>query len=252
MISKQITFVNRRGLGLAGVLDLPSEGPVRAYAALAHCFTCGKDLKPFANLASALAERGIALFRFDFAGLGESEGNFSRSTLATNVEDLLDAAGFLAASYAPPKLLIGHSLGGIAALQAAGSMEGVRGVVTIGTPANPGHLGEKLSGTREDARVEGEASVTIGGRKFALRREFFDQLDATRVDGVLARLDRALLILHSPVDEVVGIENAAVIFRSARHPKSFVALGGADHLLLNAKDAVYAGEVISAWAGIYI
>jgi pimeloyl-ACP methyl ester carboxylesterase len=252
MISKQVGFVNRRGETLAGFLDVPAAGETRVYAVLAHCFTCGKDLKPFENVASALAEEGIGLFRFDFAGLGGSEGDFSRSTLASNVGDLIDAADFLEGSFAGPKLLIGHSLGGVAALQAAGDIASVSCVVTIGTPANPGHLGEKLSRTRDEARSAGEAVVMIGGKKFSLRREFFEQLEVTRVEAVLGRLNKALLVLHSPVDETVGIENAAVIFRSARHPKSFVSLGRADHLLLKAEDARYAGKVISAWAGYYL
>lgn len=252
MISKQLTFVNRRGENLAGYLDLPGSGGVRSCAVLAHCFTCGKDLKPFENLGSALVEEGIGLFRFDFAGLGGSEGDFSHSTLASNVEDLIDAAGFLETEFGRPRLLIGHSLGGVAALQAAADIEAVSAVVTIGTPANPGHLGEMLGRTREAARSAGEAVVAIGGRKFSLRREFFEQLEATRVDAVLGRMNKALLVLHSPLDETVGIENAAVIFRLARHPKSFVSLGRADHLLLKAEDARYAGKVISAWAGYYL
>jgi len=252
MISRQLTFVNRSGESLAGSLGLPEGGAIRAYAMLAHCFTCGKDLKPFSNLSEALAARGIGLFRFDFAGLGGSEGDFSRSTLSANVADLVDGARFLSANFAGPKILIGHSLGGLAALQAAGGIDTVSAVVTIGTPANPGDLGEKLARTREEARLGGEASVTIGGRNFSLREEFFEQLEATRVDGVLAHLDKALLVLHSPFDEAVGIENAGVIFRAARHPKSFVSLGRADHLLLKPEDALYAGEVISAWAGYYL
>jgi putative redox protein len=252
MISEQIVFINRRGNSLTGFLDVPAGGNVRGYAMLAHCFTCGKDLKPFENLGAALAREGVGLFRFDFTGLGGSAGDFSRSTLATNVEDLIDAAGFLAANFEGPKLLIGHSLGGVAVLQAAGDIAAVKAVVTIGAPANPGDLGEKLSRTREGARAEGEASVTIGGKKFSLRREFFEHLEGTRMDGVLGRLKKALLVLHSPVDEVVGIENAAVIFRLARHPKSFVSLGRADHLLLKAEDARYAGRVISAWSEYYL
>ena len=252
MISKQVGFVNRRGETLAGFLDLPVGEKVRSYAVFAHCFTCGKDLKPFGNLGRALALRGIGLLRFDFSGLGESEGDFAGSTLATDVDDVIDASAFLRAKYEGPKMLIGHSMGGVAVLKAAREVGSVRAVVTIGTPGNPGDLGGKLTRGRDEAGVEGETAVTIGGRTFSLRREFFEQLEAARIDDVVPRLEKALLVLHSPVDDVVGIENAGVIFRLARHPKSFVSLGRADHLLLKKEDAFYAGEVIAAWAGYYL
>ena len=252
MKTQNVEFVNRRGLELSGYIDLPSSEGARAYAILAHCFTCGKDLKPFVNMNAALADRGIAVLRFDFTGLGESDGDFARSTLSSNVEDLIDAANFIANNHEPPKLLIGHSLGGAAVLRAAREIPSITAVATIGAPYDPGHLGDKLNRAREAAAVTGEASVNVGGREFSLGREFFEDLETASEDNAVAALDRPILVLHSPADTIVGIDNAASIFAAAQHPKSFVSLGEADHLMLEAADAKYAGGVIGAWAARYI
>jgi alpha-beta hydrolase superfamily lysophospholipase len=252
MKTENVNFVNRSGYQISGLLDVPSEGPARVYALFAHCFTCGKDLKPFANLNAALTERGIGVLRFDFAGLGKSGGEFSDSNLSSNESDLIDAARFMETNFAAPRILIGHSMGGAAVLLAAPHIASVTAVVTIGAPADAMHLGEKLNRARTEAQRDGEARVAIGGQTFTLTREFFDDLERTSLDTVIGALDKALLVLHSPHDESVGIENAAAIFRAAQHPKSFVALNETDHLMLNERDARYAGAVIAAWAERYL
>ncbi len=252
MKTENVEFVNRRGLLLSGYLDLPDAGPARTYAILAHCFTCGKDLKPFVNINSALTSRGIAVLRFDFTGLGESDGDFSSSTLSSNVEDLIDAAGYLQNNHGPPGLLIGHSLGGVAVLNAARHIASIGAVATVAAPFDPAHLGAKLSRAREEAAEKGEARVSIGGRQFELRESFFKDLEATPAGEVIESLDMALLVLHSPADTIVEIDNAGKIFAAARHPKSFVSLAHADHLMLNESDASYVGGVIAAWAENYI
>lgn len=252
MKTTAVDFMNRVGYRLSGLLDTPDDGGVKAYALFAHCFTCGKDLKPFANLNTALTDRGIGVLRFDFSGLGRSEGEFSDSNLSSNETDLIDAAQFLHNNYGAAKILIGHSLGGVAVLRAAKHIHESSAVVTIGSPSDPTHLGEKLSRAKEEAKDKGESDVAIGGRTFTLRREFFDDLEAGGIQDDIAHLGRALLVLHSPSDESVDIENAARIFRAARHPKSFVSLDRADHLLLDEAVARYAGAVIAAWADCYL
>ena len=252
MNTKHVRFVSRRGDELSGYLDLPSEGQSVGYGVLAHCFTCGKDLKPLVNMSRALTREGFGVLRFDFTGIGDSAGDFAETTLSSNVEDLIDAATYVAGNMGEPGVLVGHSLGGIAALQAASSLEWVKAVVTIGTPGSPAHLGMKLSRAREEAAKKGEASLAIGGKTFFLRKRFFDDLASADMGDVIRGMGKALLVLHSPADSMVDIENAAVIFSAARHPKSFVSLGEADHLLLKEKDAVYAGKLISAWARYYL
>jgi pimeloyl-ACP methyl ester carboxylesterase len=252
MNNVRMSFLNRRGQELSGYLDLPADRRADGYAVLAHCFTCGKDLKPLANVSRAITGEGLAVLRFDFSGLGGSEGDFAESTLSTNVDDLVDAAGFIGVNYGEPRLLIGHSLGGVAALRAARMVESVRAVVTVATPASPAQLGGRLGRAREEAMEKGEGSIVVGGRPFSLRKSFFEDLESVDMEDVIRGLGRALLVLHSPEDRMVAIENASAIFRSARHPKSFVALGGADHLLLEEKDALYAGRVIGAWVSCYL
>jgi putative redox protein len=247
-----VTFENRVGYQLSGLLDVPDGGVPRAYGLFAHCFTCGKDLKPFANMNAAMTEQGLGMLRFDFSGLGRSEGDFSESNLSSNETDLIDAAAFLSREHAPPKLLIGHSLGGVAMLRAARHIAEARAVVTIASPADPSHLGKKLSRARDEASEVGESQVAIGGRHFTLKKQFFDDLEETGISEELSNLNKALLIMHSPNDTMVDIANAALLFQGARHPKSFVSLGDADHLLLEEKDARYAGAVIAAWVENYL
>lgn len=249
---KTLSFQNANGESLSGRLDLPLGAVPDAYAIFAHCFTCSKHTKAVAAVSSALSRKGIAVLRFDFTGLGDSEGDFSDTTFSSNVADLITAAEYLEAHYAAPKILIGHSFGGTACLKAAGHLPGVKAVATIGSPFDPAHVRHLLGDARAAIEKSGEASVTLAGRPFRIKRQFLEDLDNADMLEVLPKLNRALLVLHSPVDEVVGIDNAAQIYRAARHPKSFISLDTADHMLGQPADAEYAGSVIAEWAARYI
>lgn len=240
------------GQTLSALLDLPLDGKPMAYALFAHCFTCSKDLKAIYHISRTLTRERIGVLRFDFTGLGESGGDFADTSLLSNVEDLVAAAKFLSSRFEGPRLLIGHSFGGAAVLQAAASIPSVRAVVTIAAPADPRHVSKSLGPATESIASRGEAQVNIAGRTFTLRRKFLDDLRQIDPEAVIQNLNRPLLVMHSPLDDVVGIENAARIFQTARHPKSFVSLDQADHLLSNPADSRYAGAVIAAWAKRYI
>lgn len=252
MRSERLAFENRQGIELAARLDLPLEGEPLAYALFAHCFTCSKNLKAVGNISRALTERRLAVLRFDFTGLGESEGDFADTNFSSNVDDLVAAAGFLEANYQAPEILIGHSLGGAAVLQAAGEISSCKAVCTIGAPGDPGYVTRLLASKREEIEARGEAVVELAGRKFKIKKQFLDDLEATSMKERIRRLKRALLIFHSPIDNIVGIDNAAQIFQSALHPKSFVSLDTADHLLSEEADSRYVGAVLAAWARKYI
>jgi putative redox protein len=249
---KTLSFQNANGESLSGRLDLPLGAAPDAYAIFAHCFTCSKHTKAVAAVSHALSRKGIAVLRFDFTGLGDSEGDFSDTTFSSNVADLITAAGYLKAHYAAPKILIGHSFGGTACLKAAGHLPDVKAVATIGSPFDPAHVRHLLGDARAEIEKSGEASVTLAGRPFRIKRQFLEDLDTAKMLEVLPKLNRALLVLHSPVDEVVGIDNAAQIYKAARHPKSFISLDTADHMLGQPADAEYAGSVIAEWAARYI
>jgi putative redox protein len=240
------------GQRLSAILDLPVDRAPVAYAIFAHCFTCSKEVKAAYHISRTLTRERIGVLRFDFTGLGESGGDFADTSLKSNVADLVSAAEFLTSRFEGPQLLIGHSFGGAAVLQAAASIPSCRAVVTIAAPADPRHVFKTLGAAAEAIVSRGEAEVTIAGRPFTLRRKFLDDLTGIDPEAVIRDLDRALLVLHSPLDEVVGIENAARIFQAARHPKSFVSLDQADHLLSNLADSRYAGAVIAAWARRYL
>jgi putative redox protein len=242
-----ISFTSEAGQRLAGALDLPARTPV-AYALFAHCFTCSKRTKAATRIADELAHRGIAVLRFDFTGLGSSEGEFADTTFSSNVADLVSAAEFLRAEYAAPTLLIGHSLGGAAVLAAAGKIPEVRAVVTIGAPFAPSHVSHLFSSGIDEIQETGQAVVNIGGREFSIRRELVDDLAEQPQAERIAHLKRDLLVMHAPGDTFVGIENAAQIFQTAKHPKSFISLDKADHLLTDADDSRYAAEMIAAWS----
>ncbi|MBE2234166.1 MAG: alpha/beta fold hydrolase [Anaerolinea sp.] len=246
------SITNAAGERLGARLDLPLEGRPLAYAIFAHCFTCTKNIKAAAHISRALNRQRIAVLRFDFTGLGDSEGDFAETNFTSNVSDLVVVARYLAENFEPPKLLIGHSLGGSAALQAAQRIPSIIGVVTIAAPAETSHLARLLAQTKATAELEGEARVTIGGATFRLKRQFFDDLEQTNMQRVVGNLNRALLVLHSPADQTVDIANAMQIFELARHPKSFVSLDTADHLLSSQRDSWYAGEVIAAWASRWL
>lgn len=240
------------GHTLSARLDLPVRGRPAAYALFAHCFTCTKNVKVAYHISRTLAKAQIGVLRFDFTGLGQSGGDFADTSLTTQAADLLAAADFLAARDEGPKLLIGHSFGGSAVLLAAAAIPAARAVVTLAAPADPLHISRALGPAAETIAARGEAEVHIDGRPFVLRRRFLDDLKRYDPEDLLKTLNRALLIMHSPLDAVVGIENAARIFQLARHPKSFVSLDQADHLLSNPEDARYAGAVIAAWAKRYV
>jgi putative redox protein len=240
------------GHKLAALLDLPLDGKPAAYALFAHCFTCSKDLKAVYHISRALTRERIAVLRFDFTGLGESGGDFADTSFLSNVEDLVAAAEFLESRFEGPKLLIGHSLGGAAVLQAASAIPSSKALVTIAAPADPRHVSRTLGPATATIAAKGEAEVNISGRTFILRKKFLDDLGKIDPETTIRNLNRALLVMHSPTDDTVGIENAARIFQTARHPKSFVSLDQADHLLSNMADSRYAGAVIAAWAERYI
>lgn len=245
------TFPGSGGDELAARLELPG-GPVRAFALFAHCFTCTKDVLAARRIASSLAAAGVAVLRFDFTGLGSSEGDFANTNFSSNVEDLVRAADYLRRSYAAPTILIGHSLGGAAVLAAAERISEAKAVVTIGAPADVGHVLRQLGGSLDEIMSAGEAEVTLAGRRFRIRRSFVEDAGMQRLEDKIRTLGRALLILHAPRDEVVAIDNASRIFLAAKHPKSFISLDDADHLLSRPQDASYAAAVIAAWATRYL
>ena len=252
MPTRVLRFAGADGTVLSGRLDLPADGLPRGYALFAHCFTCGKSLKPVVNLSRAMTACGLAVLRFDFTGLGESEGDFAETTFSSNVSDLLAAADFLGSSFEAPQVLVGHSLGGAAVLHAAKSLASVRAVVTIGAPSEPDHVLHLLSDSIGEIEARGTARVEVGGRSFQIKRDFLADLDRTRMTKAAEGLGRPLLIMHSPIDQIVGIENAQQLYHQARHPKSFVSLDRADHLLTDPRDSEYVGSVISAWAERYL
>ncbi|PVB60792.1 bifunctional alpha/beta hydrolase/OsmC family protein [Labrenzia sp. 011] len=247
----KLEFDGAHGARLAARLDLPA-GRVTAFALFAHCFTCSKDIVAARHIASALSAQGIAVLRFDFTGLGGSGGDFSSTGFSSNVEDLKLAADYLRKNHQAPQLLIGHSLGGAAMLAVAGDIPEARAVVTIGAPSDADHVLHNFHGSIDEIREKGAGEVTLAGRRFTIRSEFLDDLQAQSVREKTAELHKALLVMHAPLDETVGIDNATNIFVAARHPKSFVSLDTADHLLSEEKDAAYAARVIAAWAGRYL
>lgn len=249
---EKLTFENDDGQMLAARLDLPDQGEPIAYALFAHCFTCSKNLKAMNRINRSLTDEGIAVLRFDFTGLGESEGEFSDTNFTTNVVDLVIAANLLATDYQAPQILIGHSLGGAAVLQAAAYIPSAVAVATIGAPCQPGHVTHLLECSQAEIERNGEADVILAGRRFRIKKQFLDDLAEVRMTETIRNLKKALLIFHSPIDNTVGVENAAHIFQSAKHPKSFISLDTADHLLTQDSDALYVGSVLAAWAHKYI
>jgi uncharacterized OsmC-like protein/alpha/beta superfamily hydrolase len=248
--SRPITFPGAFGTALAARLDAP-DGPPLAYAVFAHCFTCSKESKAAATISAALAELGFAVLRFDFTGLGGSEGDFANTNFSSNVEDLVAAADYLRREHRAPALLVGHSLGGTAVLLAAARIPEAAAVATLGSPFEPEHVLGLIKNSVGKIESEGDAQVDIAGRVFRIKRQFLDDLRAQKVGAAVARLGKALMVMHSPRDAIVDIDNASKIFLAARHPKSFVSLDPADHLLLNRADARYAGQLLAAWASRY-
>ena len=248
--SRKIEFPGATGGNLAARLDLPAKP--HAFALFAHCFTCGKDIFAASQIAEALTARGIAVLRFDFTGIGGSEGEFANTNFSSNIQDLVAAADYLRKNHAAPSLLIGHSLGGAAVLAAAPHVPEATAVVTIGAPASAAHVTHNFAADLAEINEKGTAKVTLAGRSFTITKQFLDDVAEQNVLDGLAKLKKALLVCHAPRDEYVGIDNATQIFAAARHPKSFLSLDTADHLLRKREDAIYLADVIAAWASRYL
>lgn len=251
MQSQRVEFSNLNGETLSGVLEVPA-GEAAGWAVFAHCFTCSKKSLAASRVARGLAERGIGVLRFDFTGLGESDGDFATSGFSSNVNDLISSVNWMAASGRPVSLMIGHSLGGAATVVAAGKLEGVKAVATIGAPSDASHVIDQFKDSVPEIEAEGRARVNLGGRPFTLSRAFLDDVREATVISAVKRLRKPLLILHAPSDEVVGIDNATDLFIAAKHPKSFVSLDTADHLLTGKADSGFVADVISGWSARYI
>jgi len=249
--SKKIEFLNREGVALAGRLELPNQRP-KYFAIFAHCFTCSKDIAAASRISKSLTDYGIGVLRFDFTGIGNSDGDFANSNFSSNVQDLLAADEWLGAHYAHASLLVGHSLGGAAVLSAAGHLEQVRAVATIGAPFDPLHVVKNFKANLDEIQHQGYATVTLGSREFTIKKQFLDDLKSQNASSYLPKLKKALLIFHSPEDAVVGIENAQEIYQHAKHPKSFISLDGADHLLTQRKDANFVASILAPWAARHI
>lgn len=249
--SEKTTFPGALGEDLAARLDLP-EGDVKAYALFAHCFTCTKDIFAASRIAEGLNANGIAVLRFDFTGLGASEGEFANTNFTSNVGDLVAAANYMREHLSAPKIIIGHSLGGAAVLAAAGDIDEIECVCTIGAPSDPHHVSHNFKNDIDKIMAEGEADVTLVGRPFKIKKQFLEDIEGQKLSEKISNLRRALLVFHSPIDATVGIENAQEIYVAAKHPKSFVSLDTADHLLSKRADAVYCANVIAAWAERYL
>ncbi len=248
----KVNFKGSLESDLSGVLDKPDSGEILAYAIFAHCFTCNKDYRAVRNISKALNEEGIAVLRFDFAGLGDSAGDFSETNFSSNMQDLYSAAEFLEGVHAAPNILIGHSMGGAAVLKAAANITSVKVVATIATPYNPLDLKEKFSYKMEELETSGEMKIQIGPGTYRLKKQFFDDLRENSDVNYISGMNKPLLIFHSPLDNIVDISNAEKIFFAASHPKSFIALDTADHLLNDESDSLYVGGVIAAWARKYL
>jgi uncharacterized OsmC-like protein/pimeloyl-ACP methyl ester carboxylesterase len=249
--SSKISFPGAFGDQLAARLDRPDVQPL-AYALFAHCFTCSKDVYAATHISRSLAKRGIAVLRFDFTGLGSSGGDFANTNFSSNVDDLVRAADHLREHFRAPSILIGHSLGGAAALVAAGRIDEVRAIATIGAPSDPAHVSLHFSEALPNVKAEGELTLSIAGRRFRIRKQLLDDINDQNLNAVLAHLRKALLIMHSPQDEIVDIAHARRIYEAALHPQSFVSLDDADHLLTRQRDADYVAGILSAWAARYL
>lgn len=246
-----IHFENKNGQQLAAILEIPEEN-VLGFAIFAHCFTCNKNLNAVRNIGKALNSKGIAVLRFDFTGLGESEGDFENTNFSSNVEDLVSAADFLKQNYQAPDILIGHSLGGAAVLFAASKISSLKSIATIGAPADPEHVSHLFSHAINEIQSEGVAEVSIGGRPFLVKQQFIDDIQSKKIEFATQNLRVPLMVMHSPQDMTVEISNAARIYKAAHHPKNFISLDKADHLLSDKEDSAFAGAMIATWAKRYL
>lgn len=252
MITKEFRFLNKKGISLAGKLDIPDNAKISAYAIFAHCFTCSMELKAIAHINSALTSHGIAVLRYDMTGIGESEGSFPDSNFSTQIEDVLAAAKYLEENYEAPKLLIGHSLGGSAILFAAPQIPSVKAIVTIASPDEPANLSVKLKRTKARSIKSGISETELGGVKFQFKPQFFADIESYNLSELQKNLHIPYLIMHSTADSYSDIQNAEILFNRANQPKSFISLDDIDHLMLKKEDAEYTGNLIAVWAGKYI
>jgi len=250
-ISKRIEFFGSQGARLAARLDLPEDEP-HAMALFAHCFSCSKDSLAASHVSRALSQLGFGVLRFDFTGLGGSEGDFANTNFSSNVGDILAAVAYLRDQHMAPALMIGHSLGGTAVLAAARDVPEARAIATIGAPSEPAHVEKRLAAVIDAVEHDGEATVNLGGRNFTIKKQFLDDLSDQKLLGAVASLHKALIVFHAPRDEVVSVDNAAQIFQAAKHPKSFVSLDDADHLLTRRADGIYVANVLAAWVERYL
>lgn len=252
MKREKVIFKNSKGLILSGSLELPEDTMPKAFAIFSHCFTCNKNLINVKFISETLSENGIATLRFDFSGLGDSEGDFAKTDFTSNIDDLLHAAQFLEDNYEAPKLLVGHSLGGAASIIAADKIESVKALTTIGTPSTLDHIRRVFNNKLDEIMINGSAMVDVAGREMEIGRDFVEDLSRYSIKRSLNNLQKPILVMHSPEDDMVNIDHATNIFMAARHPKSFISLDNVDHLIKNIKDARYIGRLISAWSSKYI
>lgn len=253
MYKQKLSFKNRHGVELAGLLQLPADQHPHSFALFAHCFTCSKNLKAVQSISRGLTKEGFGVLSFDFTGLGQSKGDFAATNFSSNVDDLIDACSYLQEHHQAPTVLVGHSLGGAAVLKAAYQSDAVRAVATIGAPYAPEHVLHLIDGGRETIEEKGEAEVKIGNRPFRIQKQFIEDLESVNSKQYIKAMNAALLVMHSPQDDTVDIDNAQQIYKMAQHPKSFISLDGADHLLMKKQeDGEYAGKVIGEWAKRYV
>lgn len=252
MKKKKIKFKNKQGQELDAELDLPASKGPHNYVIFAHCFTCNKQFKSVKEISRGLTSEGFGVLKFDFTGLGMSEGEFEETNFSSNIDDLKSAADYLSENYTAPTLLVGHSLGGAAALKAGSELESIKAIATIAAPFDPEHVAHLFEDKLDEIKESGEAEVHLAGRPFTIKKQFIDDISSQQVKSRLKDMRKSLLIMHSPQDEIVNVENARELYDNAIHPKSFISLDGADHLLSKAKDARYAGKVIANWASRYL
>jgi len=250
--SEKVTFIGAQGDKLAARLEKPPFGQIRAYAVFAHCFTCTKDIHAASRIAQNLARQGIAVLRFDFSGLGQSEGDFANTNFSSNVGDLLAACDFLAKEYQAPQLMVGHSLGGAAVIAASAQVPSLKAVATVAAPSDPAHVSHHFDEHIAEINEKGSAEVKLAGRPFTVQKQFIEDIQSQKLMEILPKLGKALMVMHSPTDETVSIDHARAIYEAAKHPKNFVSIDGADHLLRGGADAQYVADMLSAWATRYI
>ncbi|MEX1190397.1 MAG: alpha/beta fold hydrolase [Brumimicrobium sp.] len=248
----KVDFQNKTGETISARIDFPLDQKPLAYVLFAHCFTCNKNLTPVKNISRQLTDQGFAVFRFDFTGLGESEGDFENTNFSSNIEDLICAAEYMESEYEAPALIVGHSLGGAAVVYAGSKIKSVQAVATIAAPSSPDHVKNLFGKDLDQINEKGTAEVSIGGRSFNIKKQFLEDISEKNMQRILKDLRKPLLVMHSPQDKTVGVENASEIYKHAMHPKSFISLDGADHLLSDKKDSAYVGNVIASWSRRYL